>query len=366
MKNRISLISFLAVMLLTACVDKQWSVSGNIEGADGKPLLLEASDNGWWYPLDTVEVKKGGDFEFAREAKGYPDIYRLNLNGKMVYFPIDSIESVTVTSNADAFDRSYVISGSAAADMMMEVDKKIMTSLKENGEIAIATDSVLKRELASMLLNDPSGIVAYYIINKKAGNTLLFNPQNKSDLRIIGAVANAYSEMRPNDPRTSYLKKLFLSNRSVQRAASTTVAPDTVFIDESPLIEIALSDYTGKTHSLTELAKQKKVIVLNFTLYNVEQSPAYNVELAKIYEKRKSAGLEIYQIALDQDEFQWKQSAMNLPWITVYNSPVTGAQNLVNYNVTNVPTTFIIDRNGDLVERVDNLAELDAKLSKYM
>ena len=106
--------------------------------------------------------------------------------------------------------------------------------------------------------------------------------------------------------------------------------------------------------------------MLNFTVYSAEQSPAFNLELAKIYEKRKAAGLEIYQVAIDEDEFQWKQSAKNLPWITVYNSPVTGAANLMSYNITTLPAIFIINRKGEIVERVENIADLDARLKKYM
>lgn len=366
MRNHVAIASsVLAALSLISCGEKQWTVKGQIDGAEGKSIVLETSDNGWWYPIDTAEVKSSGSFSLGYKAKGYPDIYRLNLDGKKMYFPIDSLETVTVTTTADGFDRDYIISGSPAADMMMTIDRKVSDVVKAKGEAAVASDSLLKREIGSMLLSDPSGVVAYYIINKRVGNTLLYNPSNKSDLRIIGAVANAFTELRPNDPRTQYLKNMFLSNRRAMLPTESFVN-DTVYVNETPLIDIELSDYTGETHSLRELASQGKVVVLNFTLYGAEQSPAYNIELAKIYNKRKSSGFEIYQVSVDEDEFMWKQTAKNLPWITVYNSPVTGAANLVNYNVRTLPTMFVINRKGELVERVDDLSKLDAVLSKYM
>ena len=84
-----------------------------------------------------------------------------------------------------------------------------------------------------------------------------------------------------------------------------------------------------------------------------------------MYEKRHNQGLEIYQVAVDNDEFQWKQSARNLPWITVYNPPSTGSQILLNYNVSTLPTTYII-ANGELVERVDDITKLDSAVAPYL
>lgn len=361
MKKIISLAC--AVAMLSSCNNNHWTVNGEIEGAAGKHIVVEASGNGWWYPIDTVEVNSNGKFSMSHEAAGYPDIYRLNLDDKMIYFPIDSIETVSVKSNVEKFDRTYVLSGSASADKMMKVDGLVNEVVLAKGEAAIATDSLLKREVSTLLLENPSDIIAYYIINKKVGNTALYDTRNKADLRVIGAVANAFAQLRPNDPRTAYLKNLYLSNRSV----STNVAPnDTVYIEEAPIFDIKLSDNKGEIHSLLDLSKQGKVVVLNFTMYGVEESTAFNMALAKIYEKRKGAGLEIFQVAAGGDEFQWKQAAKNLPWITVYNSPVTDAANLMNYNVTNLPTTFIINRKGEIVERVDDVTTLDAKLNKYM
>lgn len=359
MKKYVSIACVVAV--LSSCNSNQWTINGEIEGAADKQIIIEASGNGWWYPIDTVEVSDNGKFAVSQDAAGYPDIYRLNLDGKMIYFPIDSIETISVKSNVERFDRDYQLSGSASADKMMKVDGLVNDVVAKRGEVAIATDSLLKREISTLLLENPSDIVAYYIINKKVGKTALFDAKNKADLRLIGAVANAFAQNRPNDPRTEYLKNLYLSNRSI----STTVANnDTVYIEEAPLFDIKLSDYKGRMHSLSAL--KGKVVVLNFTMYGVEESTAFNIALAKIYEKRKNDGLEIFQVAAGGDEFQWKQAAKNLPWITVYNSPVTDAVNLINYNVTNLPTTFIINRQGEIVERVDDIATLDAKLNKYM
>ncbi len=354
-------VAFIALLTATSCGKKsnQWSIDGRIDGADGQVMLLEASDNGRWYAIDSVELTKNGSFSFSHDATGYPDIYRLRLGEKTLYFPIDSIETVTVVTNANAFDSEYTLAGSESAEMLMQVDRRVMDVIARRGAGAISTDSLLKRDLGTMLLGNPSGIVSYYIINKKIGGKSIFNPADKADLRVIGAVANAFNTYRPNDPRTSYLRNLYLSNRTV-------TARDTILANEVPIFEINLMDDRGEHHSLEQLAKQGKVILLNFTAYSADGSPAYNRELNKVYEQYHDRGLEIYQVALDDDEYQWRQAAHNLPWITVLNPQSNGSKVLMDYNVSTIPTIFIINRQGEISERVDDISALASSVAKYM
>jgi hypothetical protein len=211
-----------------------------------------------------------------------------------------------------------------------------------------------------MMLGDPAGIVAYYIINKRVGGVALYNPENKSDNKIIGAVANAFDQYRPNDPRTEFLKRLFITNR---RNSSGKVS--TIEAPEVSLFEIELYDNTGKLRKLSEVAADNKVVLLSFTVYGAEPSPAYNVELNKVYDRYSKNGLEIYQVGLDEDEYRWKQSARNLPWITVYNSASDGVKNLDNYNVVSLPTTYVIV-NGEIAGRVLDPAQVGQEVGKYM
>lgn len=345
--------------ILFSCNNKpEWKVDGRIEGADGQTMYVEASDNGRWYVLDSVELKGAGDFTVTAPASGYPDIYRLRLGDKSLYFPIDSIETVTVVSKAGAFDSDYTISGTDTAEKLMAVEKKLMDAVSKEGAQGIASDSILKRELSNLLLENPSGIVSYYIINKKISGVPVFNPENKSDLRLIGAVANAFDIKRPTDPRTNYLKNLYISNRRAYSRPDTLVAPET------SLIEVNLYDLKGKKHSLTEVASKNRVVLLNFTAYGDEYSPALNIELNKIYNKYHANGLEIYQIGFDGNEVSWRNTARNLPWVTVYNSAADGPFILRSYNIGALPATYLIS-NGEIRERV-NETNLDQAVAKYM
>ncbi len=328
MKNISLTAAVAATLLICSCSDgDKWRIHGKIEGlSDNETILLEGSNQGRWYTMDTIKVDKDGTFDYSRLPQGYPDIYRLRTGDNSLYFPIDSIETLTITATG------------------------------------VVNDESLKRTLGNMVISDPSGIISYYIISKKIGGQPLFNPSVSLDHRIIGAVANAYNQTRPSDPRTSYLKRLFIENR---RSSSTP--RNVIEAKEVGAFDIKLFDRKGVERSLLDLTSKGNTVVLNFTAYNTEWSPAFNIELNKVYERYHEQGLEIYQVSVDTDEYKWKQTAANLPWISVMNNlSADGNSNLVNYNVSSIPTTFIINREGVIAARVDDITKLDSTVAKYM
>ena len=362
MKKLFSIIG-IAVMLtfVFACShDARWKLKGNIEGADSGTVVLEALFNGNWYPVDSATVKSNGVFEFSQPATPYPSMFRLSYNDAKAYIPVDSAETLTFSSSAASFDNGYTVAGTLDADMLTKANE--MISSAGNGA---ATNEALKRELGTLILTNPGGLAAYYIINSTIpSGRSIFDTANKQDLRIIGAVANAYSEQRPNDPRTALIKSIYLGSRRAGLDPDAFVT-DTIVANEVAFPEIVLLDENGKEQSLTEVAAQHPVL-LNFTVYGGEFSPSLNVELGETYEKYKAKGLEIYQVGLDGDEFQWRQSARNLPWITVYNAPKEGINYLVQYNVGEIPTSFIINSRGELVERITDHSKLAQTVGKYL
>lgn len=359
----LTIAALSSVVMLAGCSkSNEWKLNGSISGANNVHIAIEAAENGTWLPIDTLSTDSKGNFTYKRPAAGYPDIYRLAMDGNYIYFPVDSTETLTISTSADNFAADAKITGSQSAEQLQAVDRRIKQSVDSLGISGALSDSVLKRDLTQMVLSNPSGIVSYYIVCKQIGNQFLFNPTKNVDNRIFGAVANSFNEQRPDDPRTRFLKSVYLSNRP-----APTDQTEQVDIKEVEYFDISLIDNNGSEHKLSDAVSNNKVVLLNFTLYGAELSPALNVALADAYSKYHANGFEIYQIALDEDEFFWKQSAKNLPWITVYNPPVaSGASRiLANYNVQTLPVSFLLV-NGKLLERIEDYENLSAKIGRNM
>jgi hypothetical protein len=60
----------------------------------------------------------------------------------------------------------------------------------------------------------------------------------------------------------------------------------------------------------------------------------------------------------------WEKSIANIPWICVRdeNGPNTIAAS--SYNVSSIPTTFLMDKKGSIIGRSLNLEELNREISK--
>lgn len=331
-----------------------WSVEGNIEGAEnGTRLALEEYDNGRWLLIDSLTVKNE-TFNYKSDRAGaYTKLMRVTLPGSgSVYFPIDSADAISIATNAAHFSPAR-ISGSANASTFAQIDSTIAAYN------AIGED--LQRALIPYITADTTGIVAYYTVTKSLGNTPIFHPGQPLGNRVYGAAAQVYATHKPDDPRGAALQTMYFRGR---QALGLMPEPEatTVEVPAAGLIDIVRYDWQGTSHSLDSLAAPGKTVLLSFTSYDMPSSADYNHLLNNLYTAHHSRGLEIYQIAFDQNEATWKEAARNLPWTAVWNAPSDGEAVLVQYNVGAVPVTYII-RNGDIIERVDNPADLSARVN---
>ena len=357
------ILLMIAVLIgLTACNGNKFHIDGTIEGAgDTTTLVLEQSSNGEWFIVDSIKVGKNGKFSLSADAPQVPSIYQLRLGNQTICFPIDSLDHLTINAKLPNFAREYSVSGSEHAEQVMKIDQEAMQFAAGKGTPAEL--QAWKDKQARKIAADPSGIVAYYLINKYIDGKPLFDPMNDNDLRFIGAVANAFNSFRPDDPRTEYLVNLLLAGQ--RRRRGLTAPTDTVYADVTTLLDISLQDYTGKEYKLSQVAKEHNVVLLDFTAYALDVSPQLNKLLNDIYQAYRSKGLAIYQVSIDDDNVTWREAAKNLPWITVYDPMSVQSQNVSAYNVNGIPTTFIIC-NSEIVERVEDATKLKAVVARYM
>ena len=220
MKKIILMMTVIAA--LTACDGNKFHIDGTIEGAgDTTTLVLEQSSNGEWLIVDSIKVGKNGKFSISAPAPEVPNIYQLRLGNQSICFPIDSLDHLTVKAKLPNIANDYTISGSEHAEQVMKIDKEAMQFA--GGKGTAAELQAWKDGLARQIAADPSGIVAYYAINKYIDGKPLFDPLNDNDLRIIGAVANSFNSFRPDDPRTEYLVNVLLTSPLLSTSSCKTI-----------------------------------------------------------------------------------------------------------------------------------------------
>jgi peroxiredoxin len=195
---------------------------------------------------------------------------------------------------------------------------------------------------------------------------MLFDPLNsKEDVRCFAAVATSLNNTYPHADRSRNLYNMVIKGmKNTREPKQENVEIDPNLIKQSGIIDIKLKDLKGKERTLTELAG--KVILVDFTVYNNTMSANHNLALRELYNRYHDKGLEIYQISLDTDEHFWKTSADNLPWICVRDEKASYSNYIQLYNVTQLPTIFLVDRSNSLNARGENIEDLEAAIQKLL
>ena len=88
--------------------------------------------------------------------------------------------------------------------------------------------------------------------------------------------------------------------------------------------------------------------------------------LRELYNKYHAQGFEIYQVSLDPDEHFWKVNTAALPWVCVRDADGMDSKYLTVYNIQNLPSFFLIDKNNSLVKRDIQIKDIDAEIKKLL
>lgn len=361
MKNKKmkGLILFVALLPLLSCSNNKFKIKGEIYGGEDKTVILEKSDfQGRWIPVDSTHINKNGGFSFSFPAPDSPDIYRLQTNNQYIYLPIDSTETISITSSYDKFGQDFALTGSRNAEMMEKFEKQLQTVNHSNPDSLEA----FKRNVYSNYIKDFQGsILSFYILTKIVDGKPLYDPSDKTDSKYFAAVATGFKSARPEDPHTALLENTAIQSFKFRNNEAGKFTP--IEAEEISLIEINLPDENGKNIKLSEVAGKGKPVVVIFSLLNHQDSPEFNMALAQLY-KNLGESVEFYNVSLDEDQYEWREAAKNLPWITVYSPGQNTSEDAIKYNVFQIPSFFIYDSNGELSSRPMTLDELSKKLKK--
>jgi peroxiredoxin len=373
----------LAALTVASCNNNKFTVEGQISGAKDSVLYFENVGIEGINVLDSVKLSDNGDFSFSEAANQAPEFYRLRIADQIINVSIDSTETVQIKGEYPGMASNYTVSGSDNCSKIRELALKQMDlqtkaiALQSNTELGIvkANDSIMtlinaykedvKREY---IYKEPFKAYAYFALFQAIGNYLIFNPRtNKDDIKAFAAVATSWDTYYPHAERGQNLHNIAIEgmkNQRIVEAQNADIQIDANKVQEAGVLNISLLDNKGQQRNLTDLKGQ--VVLLDFHIFAMENSPARILQLREIYNKYHAQGLEIFQVSLDSDEHFWKQQTAALPWVSVRDEDGVNSQRLLLYNVQAVPDFFLIDRGNNLVKRAAQIKDLEAEIKKLL
>ncbi len=373
----------LAALSVASCNNNKFTVEGQISGAKDSVLYFENVGLEGINVLDSVKLSDSGDFSFSQDANQAPEFYRLRIADQIINVSIDSTETVQVKGQYPGMASNYTVSGSDNCDKIRELALKQIDlqakaiALQSNTELGIvkANDSIqtlidaYKDEVKrNYIYKEPYKAYAYFALFQAIGNYLIFNPRsNKEDIKAFAAVATSWDTYYPHAERGQNLHNIAIEgmkNQRIVESQNADIQVDASKVQEAGVLDIALLDNKGVMRHLTDLKGQ--VVLLDFHVFAMDESPARIITLRELYNKYHAQGLEIFQVSLDPDEHFWKQQTAALPWISVRDEDGVNSQRLTLYNIQAVPDFFIIDRGNNLVKRAAQIKDLEAEIKALL
>ncbi|MCF8226625.1 MAG: AhpC/TSA family protein [Bacteroidales bacterium] len=362
----------IILVLAVACnKSDNTTISGNYIKGAGEYLVLEMLQSSDILEIDSLKIRRNGNFKFNFQLD-HPELFLIrNQNGKhinILAFPGDNIE---VNIAPAGFKQGYTIEGS-------DESKKIQTLVDKVGHTKSRLDSVNKalselddpdsekgRALANTYmeifrdqkmhnirfivenLNSLSSIYALY--QRVAPDIYVLN--DIMDLQYFKIVADSAQAKYPGSSLTRSLVNDVKVRLSEYNSMMTLNKLSGKNISETGMIDLEIENTEGDLVSLSSL--NGNVVLLSFWSSWDEQSRKANRLLKNIYNKYHDKGFEVYAVAMDQDRSEWKKaiSFEEYPWINVCELTYPYSYAATVYNVTSIPVNYLIDREGNIVAK---------------
>lgn len=383
--KKYSSIFFIVILLVSSCKKEEtFTIKGSISDANKETLYLELAGLEGDLTLDSVKLKEEGKFQFRAPRPNAPEFYRLRIKNKTINFAIDSTETLQVTASLNGFSDKYEIKGSISAQKIKELtllqanlQARVNELMKKTKDFSITYDvlqdsvnTLIKEYKNTVKINyiysAPNTTPAYFALFQKLNGYLIFDPLNsKEDVRSFAAVATSMNNNHPHADRSKNIYNIVIKGMRNTRAPREKVLeiPEEK-ISESGLIDISLRNMEGEKIKLSEL--KGKVVLLDFTIYQSANSAPHNYMLRDLHDQFASQGFEIYQVSLDADEHYWKTIADNLPWVCVRDENGIYSTIASLYNVTEIPSFFLIGRESELKKRGEDIKDIAAEIKKLL
>jgi peroxiredoxin len=121
--------------------------------------------------------------------------------------------------------------------------------------------------------------------------------------------------------------------------------------DVSGALELSIPDRDGNEVALSSL--QGNVILVYFWASGNSPSIQALLHLQSTYNRFHGRGFEVYAISMDNNKINWMNAIdfNEFKWINVSELSFPESKAALLYNITQLPTNFLINRDGDIVAK---------------
>lgn len=371
-KTLFPVLSALVLLSTWGCSNNNVSLEGNVEGSEEGVLVLKRLDINRTSFVDSLEIDNNGNFHFRTHLEA-PELFLLsNEEGRMINLLLAPGDEIGLQTTSDSFDRGYLVQGSEESTNIRQLVERLQSTkdhLDSLSNEAAGLDNPQSEEMTSIrrayaqelidqkrftiryLMEHPGELSSVYALYQeyKEGVPVM---GDELDIQYFKHVSDSVSQAHPASSLAISLQtdieQRELLQKQVRQLDQIMALADT---NEVSIVELEIPDKDGNPVALSSL--KGKVVLVSFWASWNENSMNMLMGLKKTYEKYHRRGFEVYAISLDPDKARWMDAVdfNEFDWINVCELNYPESKAAAFYNVSNIPTTFLVNREGEIMKR---------------
>ncbi len=364
----------IGLVLLIAgfgCSNSKSENSGVIIGEEDQNLILERLDVNKTFVIDSIQLGSEGSFSIKIKNEE-PELYILRNNeGAIINLLVSPGDRIFIETSHESFGHGYRVEGSEESEgirtlvehlhrtrNVLDSLQTVAGSIEDPGSPqmdlirnAYGQAFIKQNRFTIKYLVENMGSLSsvYALYQKYDGENLVLG--REQDLQYFKSVADSLEITHPNSSLTLSLRADIEQREARFKEAAQVSTLMEMAGEETGLLDLSIPDREGKEISLSSL--KGKVVLLTFWASGHNNSIEAMLQLKSTYNTYHARGFEVYAISLDNNKIQW-MSAIDFNefnWINVPELSYPNSTAALLYNVSSLPATFLINREGDIVAK---------------
>ncbi len=385
---------FLFIILsnnLINAQNKNIIIKGKLDntGQDSKLFLYEIDLQGF-LPIDSFLLKRNGNFIFDFSSKEIIFLLLRTKENGIIKLAATPGDIITIKGNYNDLLMSYTVEGSKDSEIFGLIDKQITLSNQKyqsakdilekssqnnieqiNDSINILINNIyaeLKLFLSQLIYENSGSVSCLIAINQMFLNKMLFyfetdlNTYLSIDKQLIKYHAGNKHVLAFHKNVETYLK-FKAENDAIEQRAGIGIKAHDISLFDTDSNKISLFDLKGK------------VVLIKFWNPSCDICRDENKKLKEIYFKNKDKGFEVFAVSIGTKREDWIYAINEddtKEWINIKiseegdNIPNLSSFYVALYGVKSIPYSFLIDRNGYIINKGFKIDVLDELLQDIL
>jgi thiol-disulfide isomerase/thioredoxin len=356
-----------------------FSIVGAFNILAQQPITVEISGNIFNTTEDSVKISqyfgthyvdhikgkfdKNGDYKLKGKLPAQ-DYYVLRVGTQHMNVILRNGSKIRINADGKNITAYHTVTGSdetvALNEIVLELQRFNM--VRDSAMAELQKHPEQQEEINKNFQQDYMRFTSYRqsFIAKNANSPALLPAMSTLDLdkefAIYEAIVKQLSDGFNGSPTIENVKQQF-NEAKLKKASQNLLAPG------KPAPNFIQNDVNGKPLSLADL--KGKVVLIDFWASWCGPCRKENPNVVKLYEKYKDAGFTIMSVSLDKDKSNWLAAIEkdNLVW-PYHVSDLKQWSNEVArlYQVSSIPFTVLVDKNGNIIDTKLRGVELEQAL----